>query len=46
MPLKRCQKDGKKGWKWGDSGKCYTGKDGKAKAQRQARAIEANKKDK
>jgi HK97 family phage prohead protease len=23
MPLKRCEADGKPGWKWGDAGKCY-----------------------
>jgi hypothetical protein len=35
MPLKRCSKDGKQGWKWGDSGHCYTGKDAKRQAIRQ-----------
>jgi hypothetical protein len=39
MPLKRCQKDGKSGWKWGDSGKCYTGEGGKKKAIAQGVAI-------
>ena len=24
MPLVRCQEDGKPGWKFGESGKCYT----------------------
>ncbi len=24
MPVKRCQLDNKPGYKWGDSGKCYT----------------------
>lgn len=43
MPLKRCVVSGVHGYKWGDSGACYTGKDGKAKAMKQARAIEANK---
>ena len=43
MPLKRCRKNGKAGWKWGDSGYCYTGKDAKKKAMRQARAIMASK---
>lgn len=43
MPLKRCQKKGKKGWKWGDSGFCYTGKDAKEKAAKQGRAIKAQK---
>lgn len=38
MPLMRCQKNGKRGWKWGKSGKCYIGKGAKAKAKRQGRA--------
>jgi hypothetical protein len=37
MPLKKC---GKNGYKWGDSGKCYTGPDGKKKALKQGLAIE------
>lgn len=40
MPLKRCQTNNKKGWKWGDSGKCYLSKQ---KALKQGRAIEASK---
>ena len=24
MPILKCQKDGKPGFKWGKSGKCYT----------------------
>jgi hypothetical protein len=24
MPVKKCEDDGKPGWKWGDQGKCYT----------------------
>lgn len=43
MPVKRCQKDGKSGFKYGDSGKCYTGKGARAKAEKQGRAIEASK---
>lgn len=43
MPLKRCQDDGKDGWKWGDSGKCYTGPGAKEKAKKQGRAIERQK---
>lgn len=43
MPLKRCQKDGKDGWKWGDTGKCYVGPNAKSQAERQGRAIEASK---
>ncbi len=23
MPIKRCQNEGKPGYKWGDQGKCY-----------------------
>ena len=42
MPIKKCQKDGKSGWKFGDSGTCYTGPSGKAKAQKQAKAMFAN----
>jgi hypothetical protein len=40
MPLKECQIDGKKGFKWGDAGKCYTYEPGneteKATARRKA----------
>ena len=43
MPVMRCQANGKPGYKWGESGKCYTGPGAKAQAQRQGRAIEANK---
>lgn len=41
MPVKQCQADGKQGYKWGDSGKCYTGPDARAKAEAQGAAIEA-----
>ena len=40
MPLKRCSENKKSGWKWGDSGKCYTGPEGKKKAIRQGISIE------
>ena len=43
MPLKKCSKDGKSGYKWGDQGKCYTGPGARKKALKQGRAIEANK---
>lgn len=51
MPLKRCTKDGKPGYKWGDSGKCYpytpgdeeSRKRAKEKAKKQGRAIEREK---
>lgn len=44
MPLKKCSQDGKSGWKWGDSGHCYTGPGGKKKAIKQGIAIEGPKK--
>lgn len=44
MPLKECESDGKKGWKWGDQGHCYVGKDGKKQAIRQGVAIEGPEK--
>ena len=43
MPVQRCTKNGKKGWKWGANGTCYIGRDAKEKAERQGRAIEANR---
>ena len=39
MPVKKC---GKNGYKYGDKGKCYTGKGARAKAARQGRAIKAS----
>lgn len=41
MPVKRCTSKGRKGYKWGDEGKCYVGADAKTKAERQGRAIKA-----
>lgn len=43
MPIKSCTKNGKSGYKWGDNGACYTGKDGKKKALKQGVAIEKSK---
>lgn len=43
MPVQRCTKDGKKGWKWGEQGTCYTGSGAKEKAAEQGRAIQASK---
>lgn len=43
MPLMRCKVKGARGYKWGESGKCYAGADGRRKALRQGRAIEASK---
>lgn len=42
MPIKRCQANGKAGWKFGDSGTCYIGKTGKKRAIRQMKAMYAN----
>ena len=42
MPIKRCKKGKTTGYKWGSSGKCYTGKGAKKKAGRQARAAYAS----
>ena len=50
MPIKACRSGGKPGYKFGDSGTCYTYTPGneasrnraKSKAQRQERAIRAS----
>lgn len=42
MPIHRCSIDGRSGWKWGESGKCYVGSRGRSKALRQARSIRAS----
>ena len=42
MPIQRCNlKSGKKGWKWGKSGKCYPTRE---RALKQMRAIKASQK--
>jgi hypothetical protein len=41
MPIKQCQRNNKKGVKYGDKGKCYLGKGGRSKALKQMRAIRA-----
>ena len=43
MPLKRCTKNGKSGWKAWKKGYCYTGKDARKKALAQLNAIHVNK---
>ena len=43
MPLQKCQRKNQKGWKYGDSGKCYTGLGAKEKAKKQGRAIALSK---
>ena len=35
MPIRECIIDGQTGFKWGNHGKCYVGKSGRAKAQAQ-----------
>jgi len=42
MPVQKCSTDGVSGWKWGKSGKCFTGFGAKAKAAKQGRAIRAS----
>jgi hypothetical protein len=42
MPIKKCSKKGKTGYKWGNSGKCYTGKGARQKAGKQAAAAYAH----
>lgn len=50
MPVQRCQSNGKPGFKWGQSGKCYTYTPGnkasreraKASAAAQGRAVRAS----
>jgi hypothetical protein len=42
MPVQKCTKDGKSGWKYGGNGVCYTGPGAKKKAIKQGLAIEYN----
>lgn len=42
MPLQRCTLNGRRGWRWGQKGKCYTGPNARQRALKQARAIKAN----
>lgn len=54
MSLKRCQSNGKTGYRWGNEGKCYTYTTGdkdsreeaKRKAESQGRAIKSSKRKK
>ena len=43
MLLTRCFVDNKKGWKWGESGTCYTGKNARQQALAQRNAVVAKK---
>jgi len=42
MPIQKCTKDGKSGFKYGDEGTCYVGANAKKRASRQGRAIKAS----
>ena len=42
LPVMKCQKNGKPGWKWGKNGFCYTGPGAKEKAARQGRAVKVS----
>ena len=42
MPLQRCSKNGKRGWKFGKGGTCYIGPGARVRAERQGRAIKAD----
>lgn len=42
MPIKKCSANGKTGHRWGNHGKCYTGKGSRAKAAKQAGAAYAH----
>lgn len=42
MPVERCQREGRPGWRWGGEGHCFIGPDAKAEAEEQGRAIAAS----
>jgi len=46
MPIQKCTKNGKSGYKWGKSGTCYVGPGAREKALKQGRAIEISKRSK
>jgi len=43
VPVERCTSNGQPGFRWGSQGRCYTGEGARARAERQGRAVEANK---
>lgn len=43
MPIMKCQKNGKTGFKYGETGACYTGPGAREKARKQGQAIEISK---
>lgn len=44
MPIQTCREDGESGYRWGQSGTCYTGKNAQRKALKQGVAIEEDRK--
>jgi len=44
MPVKKCTSKGKSGHKYGNSGKCYTGKQSRNQAGKQGAAIKISQK--
>lgn len=44
MPVQKCRKDGKDGYKYGLKGTCFIGPDAEERAKEQGRAIEISKK--
>lgn len=45
MPVMKCEKNGKTGHKWGESGVCFIGEDSKSKAEKVGAAIWAQRSD-
>ena len=43
MPLHKCTKNGKSGYRWGSKGVCFTGPGAKKKALKQGYAIDKDK---
>ena len=41
MPVMKCKRDGKDGYKYGDGGFCFVGEGAEGKAKAQGRAIKA-----
>ena len=41
MPVQRCRRNGKPGYRWGKSGKCYTYTPGSKRGREMARALAA-----
>lgn len=39
MPAQRCRANGRRGWKWGRTGKCYTYRTGDKAGSKRAMAL-------